>query len=106
MIPAEVIGLYLVGTGFIPAEQPVVLAVWAGVCLLGVLAIRVYGTSDSAANEPFQVGAVVISAIAFVIWIYTIGGPFVAFDLHIPYVASLLVLSWTFFVPIFYRGAP
>lgn len=104
MIPAEVISLYLIGRGFIPLEQPVVLVVWAVVCLAGVLLVRAYGTADPEANKSPDWVHVAISAVAFVIWIYTLGGPFAAANLYVPYVGSLLVLAWTFFVPVFYKG--
>jgi len=104
MIPAEVVGLYLVGSGFIPQGEGVVLAVWAVVCLAGVIAVRAYGTADPENKKPPDWVHVVISAVAFVIWVYTMGGPFAAFNLYVPYMGSLLVLAWTFFVPIFYMG--
>jgi hypothetical protein len=104
MIPAEVVGLYLVGSGFIPPEKGTVLAIWAVLCLVGVVVIRAYGTADAENAKPTQWGPVLISSIAFLIWVYTLGGPFVVFNLHVPYIGSLLVLAWTFFVPIFYKG--
>jgi hypothetical protein len=104
MIPAEVIGLYLVGIGIIPDDQPVAMVFWAVVCLAGVVAIRALGTSDRAQNLPVDWIHVIISTVAFVIWVYTLGGPFAYYKVHIPYVGSLLVLAWTFFVPMFYRG--
>ena len=104
MIPAEVVSLYLIGNGFIPAGQSVGLAVWALVCLAGVLALRAYGTADPEANKSPDWVHVVISAVAFVIWVYTLGGPFAAANIYEPYVGSLLVLAWTFFVPLFYKG--
>jgi hypothetical protein len=33
-----------------------------------------------------------------------LGGPFEAQGLAVPYIGSLLVLAWTFFVPMFYKG--
>ena len=104
MIPAEVISLYLIGTGFIPAGKSGVLAVWAIVCLGGVLALRAYGTADSEAGQKPDWVHVVISMVAFAIWVYTLGGPFAAANIYEPYIGSLLALAWTFFVPIFYRG--
>jgi hypothetical protein len=104
MIPGEVISLYMVGSGLIPTEQPVVLASWAAVCLAGVVFIRIYGTADAQANKPTDWVHVAISSVAFAIWAYSMGGPFEAFGLHIPYIGSLLVLAWTFFVPVFYKG--
>jgi hypothetical protein len=104
MIPAEVVSLYLVGSGFIPTDKPLVLTLWAAVCLVGVILIRTYGTTDPVNNKPPDWTHVAISTTAFVIWIYTLGGPFVAINLYVPYLGSLLVLAWTFFVPMLYKG--
>jgi hypothetical protein len=107
MIPAEVVGLYLVGSGFIPESQRIVLLIWTLVCLFGVVAIRIWGTADPSQNNPRppQWPAVFISTVSFALWIYSIGGAFAAYGLSQPYLASLLVLGWTFFVPIFYKGS-
>ena len=104
MIPAEVVGLYLIGSGLIPIGHRLVLLIWTAICLIGVVVIRAFGTTDRQKNLPPQWGAVFISAAAFIIWIYSFGGVFALYDKHIPYIGSLLVLAWTFFVPIFYRG--
>ncbi len=104
MIPGEVIGLYLVGSGFIPANQPLVLTIWSIVCLGGVIAVKAYGTADRANQKPPDWVHVAISSVAFVIWVYSIGGPFATYGVNVPYIGSLLVLAWTFFVPIFYKG--
>ena len=104
MIPGEVISLYMVGSGLVPGDQPIALAVWAVVCLVGVVAVRAYGTADSQNNKPTDWTHVAISSVAFVVWAYSMGGPFAAFNLYVPYIGSLLVLAWTFFVPIFYKG--
>jgi hypothetical protein len=108
MIPSEVIGLYLAGSGSIPMEEKVALALWTLVCLIGVFCIRVWGTSDPKPQNnlsplPPEWPAVGISCVAFIIWVYAMGGPFASFGVHIPYVGTLLVLAWTFFVPIFYK---
>ncbi len=104
MIPAEVIGLYMVFSGFIPAEYPWVLVVWSVLCLIGVFLIRIWGTADPDANLPPQGVPVGIAAGAFVIWLYYIGGPFAAYDIHLPWVGSLAVGFWSFVIPIFYKG--
>jgi hypothetical protein len=104
MIPAEVVGLYLIGTGLIPDQQKLADVVWFLVCLVAVLVIRTYGTSDRVKREPPQPIPIGVAMVAFVIWVYTIGGPFKAFGLSVPYVGSLLVLAWSFFVPFIYKG--
>jgi len=104
MIPAEVVSLYVVGIGFIPVEKPIVLVIWALLSLVGVVLIRAYGTKDPEATKVIDWTHVAISSVAFVIWVYSLGGPFEVYGLYIPYIGSLLVLAWTFFVPIFYKG--
>ena len=104
MIPSEVIGLYLVGTGFIPKEELAAALVWMVVCLIAVFVVRIYGTSDKAINKGPQWLSIVLAALAFLIWTYSLGGPFVTIGIHRPYLGSLLILAWSFFVPILYKG--
>jgi hypothetical protein len=103
MIPGEVVGLYLVGHGIIPSGRIVFLIVWILVCFLGVVAVKAYGTSDASKQIRPDWTHAIISSIAFLIWVYSMGdaafGHF--WDRSI---ASLLVLAWTFFIPIFYKG--
>jgi hypothetical protein len=106
MIPGEVIALYLVGAGLIPAGERLVLALWSLVCLAGLIALRAYGSRDEQTGQGPQWPSVALSAGAFVVWLYSLGGPFAAYGVHVPYIGSLLVLAWTFFVPIFYKGEP
>ena len=105
MIPSEVISLYLVGSGIIPDSDRIILVLWSLICLAGVIVSRIFGTADPQKNLTPQWTTVGISSVAFIIWIYSLGGPFAAFHLHTPYIGSLLVLVWTFFVPFFYKGS-
>lgn len=105
MIPGEVVGVYMIGAGFIPNDDRTVSAIWAATCLALVIIVRVYGTADPAARLPAQPIPVFVSAVAFVIWVYTLGGPFAKFGLCVPYYGSLAVLLWSFVIPIFYRGS-
>jgi len=104
MIPGEVVGLYLIGSGLIPQTQATGSAIWAGICLILVIVVRIYGTADPEEEKPSQPFPVFVSAVAFVIWVYTLGGPFDKFGLHVPYIGSLAVLLWSFVIPIFYKG--
>ena len=104
MIPGEVVSLYLVGKGIIPGPGLAAQLIWAIICLAGLIVLRAYGSHDPNQGEPIQWASVLLSAIAFVIWVYTLGGPFAVFSWYKPYIGSLLVLCWTFFVPIFYQG--
>ena len=104
MIPTPVIALYLVGTSQIPADEAIGLVVWAVICLIGVIVLMTYGTADAKKNKSPDWIHIAISAGAFLIWVYAMGGPFAAFNLQVPWIGSLAVLAYTFFVPIFYKG--
>lgn len=73
-------------------------------CTATVVGLRSFGSRDPASNLPANWIHVVISAVAFVIWVYTISGSFAAFHLEVPYIGSLAALAWTFVVPALYKG--
>jgi hypothetical protein len=104
MIPGEVVGVYMIGVGIVPDTNRAALAVWAAICLVLVIIVRIYGTGDPKAKLPPQPFPVFVSAVAFVIWVYSLGGPFAKFGLYVPYYGSLAVLLWSFVIPIFYKG--
>ena len=107
LIPGEVVGLYLVGSGLIPKDYPFALVAWSVFCLAALILTRAKNTRDDAKGLGPQWGAVFISAVSFVIWLYTLGGPFAALpnhNMHVPFLGSLLVLAWTFLVPLIYSG--
>lgn len=108
LIPGEIVGLYIVGSGLIPEDRPFILVGWFVFCSLALVLVRVKGTADPETGLGAQKGAVIISLVSFIIWIYSLGGPFKAFpslDIHEPTVGSLMILGWTFIVPFFYRGS-
>jgi hypothetical protein len=104
MIPGEIVGLYLLGAGFIEGKPAIWIAGWSAFCLLCLLAVRIRYTADPAQSKGPQWIPVVISAVAFVIWLYALGGPFAAYKIDEPALGSLLVLGWSFIVPILYKG--
>ena len=99
LIPAEVLSLYVVGIGLVPETETLAAMAWAIFCLLAVIFVKAYGTG----YDWIHVG---ISTVAFVLWIYSSGGPFKQLGLHQPYIGSLLILGFTFIVPYLYKGQP
>lgn len=104
LIPAEVVGLYLIGIGFIPAGLPAALAGWTLVCVGLVVLARAYATADPAKGLGPQWVAVIVATVSFVLWVYSMGGAFEAYGLFYPWLGSLAILVWTFVVPYFYKG--
>jgi hypothetical protein len=41
------------------------------------------------------------TTVSFVIWAYTLGGPFIVWGLYYPIVASVLLVIWSLVVPMF-----
>lgn len=102
LIPAEVVGIYLIGIGMVPQNLPPVLALWAVICLMLVIFVRSYATWEPKKGPQWV--AVSVASISFVIWAYTMGGPFQAYGMFVPWIGSLAVLVWTFMVPYIYKG--
>lgn len=104
MIPAEIVTLYLFWLGIFN-DKPVLLTISAIVCFLAVIAIRIWGTRDAQKKLPPDYIAVAISAFAFIIWVYALGGPFQAYNiLYFPEAKMFIVPAYTVFVPMFYLG--
>lgn len=124
LIPTEIIGLYLGGKAAIqtryidfhtpavgaPSQDPPVLGPnedvawvgWTAICFFALLAVRAWATKQ---NEKPQWSAVLIAAISYLIWVYSFGDVFhLVMGIWDPLPATLLVLVWTFAVPVFYRG--
>ena len=108
LIPTEVVGAYLVGRELASANNA--SAGWALACLMFTVVLRSAMTFEKRERQPWwagvQWGAVIIAAISFSIWMYSLGD-------HLPYLAwipswaaSLALLLWTPLVPYIYTGDP
>lgn len=95
LIPAEIIALYAVISGFVPAD------------LTGQLFI----TIPLFAMTPFymyfamgvhKISQVVLSTFAFLVWMFAIGGPFVYFGWYESWMGAALLAFYTLFPPMFY----
>jgi len=93
LAPGEVIGLYLLGRG---VADPAWLGWWSMVCAALAIVFRVWATKS-------QWASVLISVLAFGLWVLALGDPLLSFQLD-GRIASLAILVFTFVVPIFYKG--
>jgi hypothetical protein len=103
MIPSEIIGLYMIGSGYIDIKDKGLIVGWSIACFILVFVVRIFGTSDKRRNVPPEWPAIFISAAAFIIWLYWLGGPFQAYGIQKPSIASLAVLIFSFIAPYFYK---
>lgn len=107
LIPSETVALYLFLAGIIRSSldgpaQEWKLKAWLWGITVAVLVLNVlYLRRFQIVKDVWQY---VIQTLALVIWIMTIGGPFVYLDFYEPFVGSVALALFTFAVPIFYEG--
>ena len=99
LVPAEIVAVYLAGR---PLAQERYAGAWPLVCLVLLVIVRAFGTSDRRGPQWLSVA---ISAVSFVLWVYATGGHFLTYTLDVN-LAALSVLVWTTLVPVLWRGEP
>ena len=103
LIPGEVVAAYITIDGIIPPEAE--LAKWVAlfVALVLLASIPFYLTRVYEVTNWKQIGFTMGS---FLIWLYSLGGPFELWDssigvaIHFPYIGSILLILWTLLIPI------
>jgi len=105
-IPAEIVGLYLFAAGVIPQTgggRPVT-ALWIvfGVCFALTPAYMYVVTRREGHGKALWL-QVVLATIAFPVWVFAIGGPFLSVAWYQSWIASIVLAFVTFgfgaFVP-------
>lgn len=104
MIPAEVVAGYLAGTGVIEGRPQEWLLGWTIFCFGATIVVRAWGTADPQANKGPDWLHVFVSAVAFAIWVYAIGGVFATYGLYDGGLATLMMIAWTLIWPWAYKG--
>ena len=115
LIPAEVLGVYLIVRGFwggtaeLPADSTVssgFLEWWPVFCVFLVILSRLWGTRDASRKfSSAQLPGTGIAVISFIIWVYAMGHTILGWMLPDPRFASTAVILWVFVVPYFYVGS-
>jgi hypothetical protein len=94
-IPAEVVALYVGLSALLAAASgaPPFLA-WV-IFAVGVVGTAVYVIRS---QPPPSLVHVAISIIAFIVWVFALGGPFLQLPWYMPIYGALLLPIYTFFV--------
>lgn len=110
LIPGEVVAAYLTGRSVVqagaPGETPGkgTWIVWTLVCLFLVIGLRKWMTSDKAAGVPAEWSAVCISALSFLVWVYSFGDVFQLLGLWTKVSSTLALITWTAAAPLILFG--
>ena len=94
-IPAEVVTLYLTLTALLSGAAG--LPLWPAwvIFTIGIIATWCYLRYQFAVTDRSQL---VISSIAFVVWVFALGGPFKDLSWYKPIYGGLLLPIYTFFI--------
>ena len=99
LIPAEAIAAYLTLEGIIrsaanPWLKPILLTIALVIGLIGTpLYLRKFYCIDKRKQ-------LVLSTLAFGVWVFAIGGVFAVMSWYEPYFGSIVLVAFTFFVPL------
>jgi hypothetical protein len=100
-IPSEVIALYLTLDSILRSSDPtdpIYQRLYWGIFVFGLVATPLYQYRIQKLENWFQL---LISTIAFAVWVIAIGGPFVNLDWYKPLYGAILLPIVTFLIPLF-----
>ncbi|ODS30025.1 MAG: hypothetical protein SCARUB_04870 [Candidatus Scalindua rubra] len=95
LIPSEIVAAYMVLAGIIPEDS----AKW-GTLIVSIVLLVLVPFYLSRFQDVKRASQLVVTMISFVVWIYSLGGPFEAWSLHEAWIASVILILWTLIVPL------
>jgi len=100
LIPTEIIGAYMVIAGFISPGLPGArwIALSASLVLLVIIPFYLRMILDVQRRDQW-----IFTSVSFVVWVYWMGGPFQLWGIHIPQIASIILVLWTLLIPLVNR---
>jgi hypothetical protein len=102
-IPADVVGLWLTGSGLVQSQadnQTRIGLLWM-LFVVGLVFSFFWTRKQTAeAKKPIAWQQILLSCGSFFVWVFAIGGPFAELPLYKPLYGSLLLLIYTSFIPL------
>jgi hypothetical protein len=95
LIPSEIVAAYIVLAGIIPIAS----AKW-GLLIVSVVLLILVPLYLWRIQDVKRLVQIVVTTISFVVWIYSIGGPFLYWGIYEKWIASVVLILWTLIVPI------
>ena len=101
LIPSEIIAAYMILSGIIPQNS----AKWGTLIVSIVLLILVpfyLWKIHNVKHSP----QIIVTSISFVVWVYSLGGPFQFWGVYKSWIGSVILVLWTLIVPIVINPKP
>src|SRR5262249_45221216 len=105
LVPTETVAVYLFLDGVVRSglKDDPSLGIWLWVVFGVIAAGNVLYWKKAGVRDVVQF---VVLTAAFVVWVFTIGGPFATAAWYKPFMGSVLLGLFTFLVPYLYKGLP
>ncbi|MCU0461057.1 MAG: hypothetical protein MUF36_03430 [Bacteroidales bacterium] len=113
LIPTEIIGAYMVLSNILGSAagniqtsvkpfpvtdndlKPILLQV---VFFVLLILTPVYLKKISKVNNVTQL---IVTTVSFIIWVYTLGGPFIVWGIYYSLIGSVVLVLWSVIIPLF-----
>jgi len=110
LIPTEIVGAYMVLAGIIgfsPTSNSVPTDGMARTLIQVVFFILliltpIYLRMVTGVSNLVQI---IVTSISFIVWVYTLGGPFVVWKIFYPLVSSVVLVLWSLVTPLLVKSA-
>jgi hypothetical protein len=96
LIPGEVVALYITLAGILAASGQNTSTIFWLIFIVCLIGTPLYLSKISKVGNVVQI---VISTVAFAVWVFALGGPFATLSWYVPVYGALLLPVFTFFVP-------
>jgi hypothetical protein len=98
LIPSEIVAAYLVIEGIIPEERK-----YIGTLVLSAVLLIMVPLYLRKVYKVRRLGQHIFVMLAFVVWVYSLGGPFRYWNIWEAWIGSSLLILYTLTIPLFYR---
>jgi hypothetical protein len=98
-IPADIVGAWVAVAGLIGESAPSQSSVhWIAFAAMLALTALWTGRRTQEPGKRVALTQIVISTVAFAVWVFALGGPFAALDFYRPLYGSLVLILYTLVV--------
>jgi hypothetical protein len=102
LIPSEIIAAYLAIDGILSSQPDIQKQIIPWVCAFLLISIPFHLWFLFNVRKLFQI---IVTMISFVVWIFSIGGPFLYHTWYLKIYGAVVLILWTLTVPLFnYKG--
>lgn len=108
LVPTEIVGAYMVLAGVIGVSSATTAApadslsrILIQIVFFALLILTpLYLWKIAKVTNKVQL---IVTTLAFILWIYTLGGPFAVWGIYEPKIAAVLLTLWSLVVPVIVR---